>query len=268
MQTDSGMQILGRQQERGGSEIYAGARAEVTPSPLTLALSSMFGRMGARVMSAMVPNEPARQFFAHRLTVLAELIKRSLPSGVPHPILVDMGVGFSPMSILMAESLPNAKIIEIDHPEVLRERQRRLARVHGYRPPANLLTLSVDMKKTALHDVLAPYPPHALDFTGAFYTIPDLLSVTRYLRLLLAENGTLLCYLPWRDGLRQVREAARFFRKQVGDAPATQHQESDVHDLYQQAGFRRVEVVYPSRVGVELGLPPLLDVEVLAVAHR
>ncbi|GAB4515794.1 MAG: hypothetical protein OHK0046_19780 [Anaerolineae bacterium] len=261
--------LLGITQEQSGSELQAGARAELLPSPLTNALSSVRGRIVARTMLFLV-NEPLLvNFTKARIPVLQAAIKRHLPKDKPQLTMVTVGVGFSPLGIWLAEENPNLRVIECDLPEVIRKRKARLRRAPDVHLPLNVQEVGIDFRKSSVDRVLAGARADVFDFTGAYFTHAQLENVARYLYMLLDERGFCSCYLPWQPGLDRVREAGRFFRNQVGEFPGIVGSEDTIQRIFHAAGFQEVNVLYPSVVGRELGLEtPILDAEVIVIARR
>lgn len=260
--------ILGQTQEQRGSEFQAGARAELTPSPLTLALSSIRGRFMAQAMIFMVPDKRAHRFIAARSPMLKAAILRAMPQK-PRPILATVAVGFSPVTILIAQERPDIRVIEIDTPEVIKKRKTRLRQVPDIIIPDNLETHKAELSITPLTDILGDLRPDVMDITGGYFTHAELTQVTRYLASVMSDEGACVCYLPWFDGIEQVKGAARFFKSQIGDYPGVVGSEETARRIFLGAGYQTAEVLFPSRYGVELGLEtPIMDIEILVIAYK
>ena len=121
----SGAMVLGYAQEQRGSELQAGARAELMKTPLTKALVSLRGRMIARILFSLHPPEPFLNYVKMRSLALTHVMKSSL---IPQTagLLVDLHAGYSPMGVMLADELPRHRILEIDMPEVIHDKQQRL----------------------------------------------------------------------------------------------------------------------------------------------
>jgi O-methyltransferase involved in polyketide biosynthesis len=264
MVVDHNTLLLGRAVEQSGSELQAGTRAELAPTPITQALASLQGRVTAKVLARLVQKE-ALNFITGRTPALLDVMRRTVPPGVAHPLLVDVGVGYSPLTLQLAEALPQARVVEIDLPAVIEERQRRLSRAK-IALPSNIRTLAVDLRHTALNEILDSEQPHGLTFTGAYLTHEEQASVLGALRRMLAYGGAVVCMLPWEDGLRQVEQAARLFKRTIGELPGVMRDEASIRAVFAQAGYRDVTIY---RLAESLRLKtPVIDLEVIALGRR
>lgn len=260
--------ILGHTQEQKGSEFQSGARAELTPSPLTLALSSIRGRFMAQAMIFMVPDTRAHRFIAARSPMLKAAILRAMPQK-PQPILATVAVGFSPVTILIAQERPDVRVIEIDTPEVIQKRKTRLRHAPDIIIPDNIETYKADLATVPLSDVLGDIRPDVMDITGGYFTHAELTQVVRYFAEVMSDEGACVCYLPWFDGIEQIKGAARFFKSQIGDYPGMVGHVDTAKRIFTDAGYQTVEVLFPSQFGAELGLEtPMMDIEILVIAYK
>ncbi len=261
--------ILGRTQDERGSEIQAGARAELTPSPLTLALSSLRGRVTARIMLQFANNPAALNFTAARTAILEAGVARALHRSEDQPVIVDMACGYSPLALHMAEHFPHASVIELDTPDVIIRRKRRLMRCKEYVRPANLVTLSADLSRQSLVDALGNRVPSVIEYTSSYLTREQMIETHRYLYDVLSIHGALVTFMTWQKGVQQVQAELRFFREQVGSLPGIVADEAAAAAVFLEAGFRHVEVLHPSRLAGELGLAtPIMDIELLVIAWK
>lgn len=263
--------ILGQNQEQGGSEMQAGARSILTPSPLLHALSTVRGRAVAQTMITLVNNPLSINFTAGRLRFLQTMLMNAVQNHA-QPVITLPACGYSPLGIWLAEDMPHATVIEIDIPEVMRRRQRRLRRAN-IPLPQNLLTRPANLAQTPLSQVIAPYKPDVVDFTGAYYNPDELTRIARYLRSILAEKGTCVCYLPWAESIKVIKSGMRYFKDQIGETPGTISDVETPIRIFTNAGYSTVEVVFPSQIGPQIAdrydlKMPVLDVEVLVVARK
>ncbi len=260
--------ILGHTQEQKGSEFQSGARAELTPTPLTLALSSVRGRFMAQAMMYMVPDNRAHRFIAARSPMLKAGIIRALPQK-QNPIVATIGVGFSPVTILIAQECPDVRVIEIDTPEVIQKRKTRLRQAKDVIIPANIETYKADLSRTPISEVLGDIRPDVMDITGGYFTHTELTDVASHIAGVMSDDGAFVCYLPWFDGIEQIRGAARFFKSQIGDYPGVIGNTETAKKIFINAGYKRIEVLFPSQFGAEIGLEtPMMDIEVLVIAYK
>ena len=98
-----------RAQEKRGSELQAGIRAELSPSSLNLTLSSLGGRLSARTMIKLFGTAGAANFMTARIPLLIEGVKRSISPLTYAPLLVNLNAGFSPFGIMLATEMPSAR---------------------------------------------------------------------------------------------------------------------------------------------------------------
>lgn len=260
--------ILGQTQEQKGSEFQSGARAELTPSPLTLALSSIRGRFMAQTMIFMVPDKRAHRFIAARSPMLKSAILRALPQK-SQPILATVAVGFSPVTILVAQERPDVRVIEVDTPEVIKKRKTRLRHAPEIIIPDTIETYKADLATVPLTEILGDIRPDVMDITGGYFTHAELTQIARYFANVMSDEGACVCYLPWFDGLEQIRGAARFFKSQIGDYPGVVSNVNTAKKIFMDAGYQTVEILFPSQYGAELGLEtPMMDIEILVIAYK
>lgn len=261
--------ILGRTQESSGSEVQAGARAELWPTPLTLALASFRGRAMGRTMIAAA-NTGAINFTRLRIPMLHQAILQTLPAENEAPTIVITAVGFSPLGFMLAEALTKAAIIEVDLPEVLRQRQRRLRRAQ-IEIPTNLRMIPAILREQPLAEVLNGQQVDIINFTGAYFTPDQLQHVLGYLRPLLNENGACVYYLPWEPAIRANMAASRFFMNIIGKVPGVIKNEAAASSVCQSAGYSPAQLLFPT--ALKHSLPgeadtDLIDTEVLVVARQ
>lgn len=259
--------MLGRTQETRGSELQAGARAELTPTPVTLALASLRGRAVAQTMIWLSPEKASTNYTAARVPILTELMVRAVPN-VPAPILVDPSTGFSPLSLSVAERVPHATVIEIDRAEVIRSRQHRLRR-GGISLPPNLETVVADLGVTPLPDALGGRTADVIKFHGAYLTPAESRRTIGYLHSILSAEGAIAARFPLKSGVERTSTATRFFKQQVGDLPGMVDDVNVLRHYFLDTGFREVEVIFPSQIVPQIGLAtPVWDVEVAVIARK
>ncbi|NWF69871.1 MAG: class I SAM-dependent methyltransferase [Chloroflexi bacterium] len=260
--------LLGRTQGvRGSSEIMAGARADLTPSPFTLALSSLGGRITARTIMNMAMSKAAIHYLAARIPSLEEIVRRAL-NARESALLVDLAAGFSPLGLQIADEMPQVQVLEIDLPAVLQEKRKRLQKGRHLTIPPNIEWLEANLGTQEFHGLLEGRRPDVITYSAVYFTLPEQVRVARYLRDQLQRGGALVCMSMWVEGLRQVREANRFFRNQTSETPGVWESPEAAQQIFASAGFASVEVFKPSEIGEKLGLhQPIMDVELIALAQ-
>lgn len=260
--------FLGKAQEQSGSELQAGFRAELDPSPLTRALSTMRGRMIAKTMSFMVSATGARNFIAARIPLLMQAMIENLPAHTEKPLIVSTAAGYSPLGIWLAEELPYADIVEIDLPEVISKRQMRFKKA-GITLPKNLTSIAADLGMVPLLDVLEGRHPQIIEWTGAYSPHDEAIHIMRYFHSILADDGVCVGYFPWQGGIDAVRAGTRFFKDQIGDMPGVVATRDELTNRFTAAGYAQVDVLMPVQYAPHIGITgDLINIEVLAVGHK
>lgn len=257
-----GSSLLGRNQQQGASELQAGARAELMPSPLTRALSSPRGRLIYQTTKFLIKHDGFRNYIAVRIPLAKQIIQGAIPFQHTHPLIVELDVGFSPLSILLAQDLPNAKVIELDTAEVIQKRHERL---QGAPIPQNLESIKADLTKISLLDALNGRKPDIIQFTGAYYTHDELLEILNYFQSILNVGGSLAIYLPWQPAQQEIRTAVRFFKRQIGNYPGMVKNEQEIHTLFSRSNFKSHTLIVPSKYAYQ---QKPLDVEVMVLAKN
>lgn len=260
--------ILGRTQNTSGSELTAGMRAQLIPSPHTAALSSPQGQLIAQTLITLARYHSAANFMRVRLPLLKEAVRRGIPEDKPYPLIVDPAVGFATFGVELAHEFPHARFVDIDVSSVIETRQGRLSRA-SISPPPNLKTIRADLSGQRLDAVLEGQAVDVINFTGAYFTHDELRMTLPYLYELLAPGGVCVCYLPWMPGVDQIRFATRLFKNRVGSIDGAVTHLEQIDALFHDARFRQVQVYFPSRFAAELGYSAsLLDLEVLVLAKK
>ncbi|RMG74309.1 MAG: hypothetical protein D6711_09110 [Chloroflexi bacterium] len=261
-QVPRGLTLLGRNQQQSASELQAGARAELTPSPLNQALSSMRGRLVYQTARFLINHEGFTNYVALRIPLAKQIIQGAIPHQNKHPVIVELGVGFSPLSVLLAEELPNATVIELDTEEIIKKRQKRLRNANL---PQNLESVAADLSQVSLLEALGGRKPDVIEFTGAYYVHDELIEVLNYFHSVLNDEGSLAMYIPWQPGVDAIRATARFFKRQIGDYPGIVRNVEEIHTLMSRTNFQSHTVIFPSQYAPHL---KPLDVEVMVLAKR
>lgn len=257
-----GSALLGRNQQQGASELQAGARAELMPSPLTQALSSSRGRLIYQTTKFMIKHDGFRNYVAIRIPLAKQVIQGAIPFQNTRPLIVELDVGFSPLSILLAQELPNATVIELDTEDVIQKRRERLK---GAILPSNLESVVADLTAISLLDALGGRKPDIIEFTGAYHTYDELVEILNYFQSILNDGGSLAMYLPWQPAQEEIRAAVRFFKRQVGGYPGMVKNEDEIKAIFSRSNFKSHTVVFPSKYAHR---QKPLDVEVMVLAKN
>lgn len=264
---------LGRTAGQRGAEIMAGVRAETMPSPVTIALSRTSGRVAVRLMRAITRNrsQGVLNFLPIRTGGITELIKEAVQTMTEKLFLVDIAAGFSPRGIELAQAFPDADVLEIDLPDVIQEKRKRLEKARNVLIPANLEWRAADMGITPLAEVLQNRRAQAISAEGLTpYFPPDqIVRIIRQIHDNLIPGGVFACDMAWKEGIRQTQEVASFLSRQAGVFVGAMTDQQQVYSIFQQANYDQVRVYLPSEVAQKFRLPqPVSDLQFLVTARR
>ncbi|NDJ59846.1 MAG: hypothetical protein GYB67_01905 [Chloroflexi bacterium] len=257
---------LGRTPGQRGAEILAGLRAELMNTPEAAALSRLSGRIVARIIRSLLGGNPSGiNFVLARLYTNKELIRRALPPDNQPATVVEVAAGFSPRGFEMAREHPHTQIIEVDLPDVVEEKQKRLRRARNLEAlPPNLSWLSADLGVTPLAEVLSRGQVDVIVAEGllAYFTPAETLYILSGFRASLKPGGVLLADIPRRQGMldAQSQSGLRMFSRQAGSFVNIAASEEAAGQQFLDAGYTDVTVDYASQMAELLGLPtPVLD---------
>ncbi len=253
---------LGRTPGQRAAEMIAGIRAEIMPSPLTTALTSLIGRaVAGTLMRLESDRERAANFIIGRYIGLSRLAEESLPEGGQSGTIVEVAAGFSPRGMEFASERPGIQYIEVDLPDVVEEKQKRLEKAE-ITPPPNLSWLAADLGVTPLAEVLGERKVDVVLAEGlmAYFPHSEVIRIAAHIREVLVPGGSLLCTVPWREGMQHLRMAVRFFRRLAGQHRGIVEDENQARELFESAGYTDVSVYQVSQLAESMGIPtPLTD---------
>jgi O-methyltransferase involved in polyketide biosynthesis len=264
---------LGRTSGQRGAEIMAGIRAEVTPTPVTIALSRMSGRIAARLMRAIsigVPPETVN-FLSVRSGGITALLKEEIQHIKDQLLIVELAAGFSPRGVELAQSLPNAEVIEVDLPDVVHEKKKRLQKVQTLKLPTNLQWREADLGVVPLSQVLAGKFANAIAAEGLlpYFTPEKIVEIVRNIRRNLKPNGVLVCDLAWKKGVQAGGEGSRYLSRQAGTFLGAMSTPVEGCKLFVEAGYVDVTFHLPTVLAAKYNLPrPVNDLQFIIVARN
>lgn len=261
----NGSWALGHTQKQSGSILQAGARALVTPTPITQALSSMQGRMMARTVMAMGVDEALFTYMGFRPYAINEVIKRELPSNVEAPLLVDPASGFSPQFYWLAQALSHIHCIEMDLPKNMQTKRKNL---QDFDLPSNLELVEADLTTQSLHEVLGERKAHVLITLAAYVKSSSFVDLLRYLHQMMAEEGFIVASFPYAPGFDNLMHTLSIFRRLVTKPIGIVQHEDDIMRIFEQANYSKVSLYKLSDLAEEMGKPKPADVEIIAIARR
>lgn len=263
----SGAMVLGYSQEQRGSELQAGSRAELQPSPITLALSSTKGRLIAKIMLGMRPPQAFLNYVSIRIPALVYAMKQALPSDERSSLLVDLHAGYSSMGVLLAQDLPQHTMLEIDVPEVIHDKQQRLRQISAFSLPSNLKFKSANFTQISLSQILDNQLMDAVLLNGSYVRPNQFIKALEYVREHTNKGGAVVCTFPWLAGIEEVQNIGRVFRSQVGNTPGIVHNVDDVQALFTQGGFPDVQVLHLSEIAQQINHDLPMNVEIIVLAR-
>lgn len=262
---------LGQTSGQRGAEILAGFRAEKYPAPDTLALSRWSGRITARLLMRLTSSDAPMNFTAARFVIIQTLIRRALAKDQPNPVIVEIAAGLSPRGLRLAQQLPHAQVIEIDLPDVVRDKRQRLERAKDVTIPPNIQWLAADLGITPLSKVLDGKQVDVVAAEGLlpYFSHQEITAMTRGVLSSLKPGGKFIADIPRQAGMEEIRQIMGFFSRQAGQLKGTVQTEDQARQLLLDAGYPSVSVYLATRLADELNLPrPLMDASFFLEAQK
>lgn len=261
---------LGSTASQRGAEILAALRAELQPTPETKALSRLAGRAIAWVILRLERNHAALNFVTVRPSALTHLVRQHLP---PDGVFVDLEVGFHPRGLILGRQRPDARLIEIDIPSIIRERRRRIEShlLGGLLP--NIELREADLGVTPLSAVLQSQQADVICSEGlnAYFTPPHITQIAAGVRDCLKPGGVYVTDMAWQIGMQEAQDATRFYSRQAGRFHGVMPDLESMYQLLIDAGFSKANITAyrPSELAQTLGLPtPVIDFAYFFVARK
>ncbi|MDQ7025332.1 MAG: hypothetical protein Q9P44_07205 [Anaerolineae bacterium] len=263
----TGAWVLGHNQRVTASELFAGARAQLLPSRLTEALSTLNGRISARTMLLLANtiDDTVANYASFRSSGIIEATRRVLHR-VPtlSPVVVNPQTGYSATSIWMAEEMPHVYFIDIDTPETIADKQKRLS---WYHLPQNLSLKGVGLSTTPLHEALRGFRPDVIEAIAAFCTADDFAHLLRYLRHVLVEGGWVIAPFPYAPGIENLSRNLTLFQRFAGKPRGVVESFDNIYRIMEVAGYHNIEILKLSDLAQDLDKPIPADIEVIAIAQ-
>lgn len=253
-------------QHRGGSEVQAGGRALLNPSPLHNALSSNTGRMLARTMVVLGLPQSAQNFVGARIPIILHLAQSHIPPDRTMPTTVDAFASYSTIGYDLAWAYPGGLHIDFAAPDLVKDIRARLER-SGVIPPPNYQLRAVNYKEQSILQALGRKVDVVIA-NSTYYTWDENLVVLKHLRRALRPGGVVLTSMAFIPAVMEVQRALRFFKSQIGQFPLTMRTEAQAEKLMLASGFDTAHIYRASALVEQLGLPsPILDLELFAVGR-
>jgi hypothetical protein len=256
--------MLGQQQR--GSELQAGARAQLIPSPLTHALSSFQGRIAARTLNMLFVGKlvSVLNYAGIRPYAMMEGVRIALSDlHEVRPLVVDPIAGFSPQFIWLAEAMPDVDFLEIDHPAVIQDKCERLKE---FILPPNFRMQGADLSKDALHEVLERRAAVILAL-GTYLSHVDYCRLLNYLKGVLIDGGKVVGAFPYARGIENLQANSPLFARFAGAPAGIVENEQQIVEIFESCGYRINALHHFVEIAKRLRKPQPADIELLAVAQ-
>lgn len=264
---------IGNTQGQRAAEIICAIRAMQLPSPETDALARFGGRLFARVLLQLAgPLAVSANLIGVRTQAFYRIVKDYL-ADKPDATLVELAAGFSPRGVQIARDLPSLQVIEIDLPDVLADKQRRLKAGRGVVIPPNIEWRDGDLANTTLDEVLAGQQADMIVMEGLlpYFNYDDCLKILQQAYRNLKPGGQTLCDILYRQEMQEINRLGVFshYRQQAGSVKYHATSDDDLHKLFQEAGYTSTKIHHPTVVSQEWNLiSPVKDYSFFCVGQR
>ncbi|MEO8609139.1 MAG: class I SAM-dependent methyltransferase [Chloroflexota bacterium] len=262
---------MGRTAGQRTAEVFAGLRAELMRTPETDALTRISGRITARMIKS-VGSPKVLNFVPVRDGSFTGLIKQALGNDGTGKILVEVAAGFSARGLHLAKEMPNLQVIEVDLPDVVTEKHKRLERGH-IAIPSNITWKSADLGVQPLSEVLGQQHVDVVTAEGLlpYFEFPDITRIARHMYASLNPGGVFIADLGFTDsqGAKEANGLVQIFRRYTRSSPGAVTDEETAYRLFREAGYETVELYRMPQTAALFDLPqPVSDVLFFMVAHK
>jgi O-methyltransferase involved in polyketide biosynthesis len=195
------------------------------------------------------------------------------PNATPqNATLVEIAAGFSPRGYELALEMPHLQIIEIDLPDVIEEKQQRLAKAHIAIPP-NIKWYQADLGVRALSDVLSGEKVDIVSAEGLnpYFPPESITRIASHIRESLKPRGIYISDVGWQYQQDESSEASlRIFRRNASNFFGVIKTEEEGRQLFVDAGYSDIEVYRPTKVTADMADIPRVpqDYSVIFIAHN
>lgn len=203
-----GLMGMGRTSGQRSAELIAAFHALLTPSQETKALSRPMGRFLARLISIVARNRPALNMIPNRRGTITHLVRDHLQQN-PQCQVVEVAAGLSTRGLLLGDDFPQSQFIEVDLPDVIATKRKRLSQ-HHLQPPANLTWMTADLVHTPLVDVLDGTDADIIIAEGLllYFSPIDATSIMKSLLAALKPGGILIVDIFNRSEIRALLDGS------------------------------------------------------------
>jgi hypothetical protein len=263
----SGAWVLGHNQLQSGSEMQAGARAQLLPSPVTQALSTIRGRIASRTVAMLFYGRMMgiMNYVALRPFAMMDAVRTALADcPEPHPLVIDPAAGYSSQLIWQAEEMPDLQCLEIDLPAIIQDKRIRLQSIDL---PPNFTMLEADLSQVRLHEVLGEQRASVIMVPGSYVNHDDYRDLLGYLRHVLTPTGKVISTFADARGVENLRANSALFARFGGNISGFVHEDQDIYRIFEQANYQILNIMKLSEIAVKLRKPLPADIEILVISQ-
>jgi O-methyltransferase involved in polyketide biosynthesis len=213
--------------------------------------------------------------FPARMKGIEHMTKQLVSEDADDLMLVDLAGGFSPRGLHLAHNYPTASVIEVDLPEVVKEKQSRLAS-GNISIPDNMTFIEADLAITNLDDALGGRKADLITSEGlTLYLTAD--EMERFFQMTSASlkpGGLLIVEMYFNDKATQLRQnrdtntVASFVMQMVGNMPGIVKDMETALGYFERAGLVDVTEYPLVDLMAELGEPKPIDVISVMTARK
>lgn len=264
----TGTWVLGFNQKQNGSVLQAGTRAVLSDSPLLKALSNSQGRIAAQAMMMMGIDIRLMNYAALRPHAIMEVIRRmmpSLPSG-DQSVILDPCTGYGAEYIWLAEEYPHCTFLEMDRPDIIQQKQKRLK---AFKLPQNIQLLSADLQDVTLQSALEGRSVDLIALLPTYVSHTQFIETLKYVRQtgILKPGGVVLAPFTYQIGFADFARASQIFKRFASEPKGTVQTFDQIHEVFATAGYSDTQVFPFTELAVDLGKPTPFDLEVVSVGR-
>ena len=163
-------------------------------------------------------------------------------------------------------------MIEIDLPDVIQEKQKRLEKARIPIPP-NVTWKSADLGVQPLAEVLDQTQVDIVTAEGLmpYFEHGDITRIAANVHKSLKVGGVFIADLGFTDaqGAQEAGKLVQMFRRYTNSTPGSVTDEATAYRLFQDAGYDLVELYRMPQTAALFALPqPVSDVTFFMVSHR
>lgn len=266
---------LGHTAGQRAAEIVAGIRANTFPSPEAEGLSTPNGRRFARLLTWINGDAAVSNATGGRHLCLTHLAEEVLNAQQTPKIIVELAAGFSGRGLQLARRFPQARVFEVDLPDVVAVKRSRVEKLTQGAMPSNLQWISANLEEVGLATVMGAETVDLVIAEGLLpYFSPDtIVQIAASVRESLSRQGAMITDIVSSRGWSEVETKSAFatwmLKRQVGKFKAKMDSKDMAQGLFKQAGYSRVQVYSLQEMASQI-LPnlPMADVSFLITAHK